>query len=189
MNHLLPSLQQKLAQTEDLKIHEQPIIAQLESLLCNLREKSNISQIKPENLGIQSSEMPDPCMCSCSAVVAQGQMFLPLPQLGVIEQVAQENSYNDLASRSMVSMIRALQACNEFCTQQKQRINLSGQRARKVQKTWHVDDNELLQYNNALFVSDNIAIRAELLQYYYDDFMTKHFEVKKTYDLLKRKFF
>ena len=36
MNHLLPSLQQKLAQAADLKMHEQPVIAQLGSLLCSL---------------------------------------------------------------------------------------------------------------------------------------------------------
>ena len=189
INHLLPSLQQKLAQAEELKAHEQPVIAQLGSLLCSLREKSNISQTRPENLGIQSSEMPDSCMCSCGAVVAWGQVSLPLPQLGVIEQAAQENFYNDLISRSMMSMIRALQACNEFCTWQKQRISPSGQRARKVQKTWHVNDNGLLQYSNALFVPDDIVTRAELLWHYHDDFMTGHFGVKKTHDLLERKFF
>ena len=62
-----------------------------------------------------------------------------------------------------MSMIKTLQACNEFCTQQKQRISLFNQRVKKVQKTWHINDNELLQYSNALFVSDDIAIRAELL--------------------------
>ena len=133
--------------------------------------------------------MPDSCMRSCSAVVVQGQVSLPLPQLGVIEQATQENSYDDLVSRSMMSMIRALQACNEFCTWQKQRISPSGQRARKVQKTWHVDDNELLWYSNALFVPDDIATRAELLWHYHDDPMAGHFEVKKTHDLLGRKFF
>ena len=116
INYFLLSLQQKLAQTEDLKTHEQSVIAQLKSLLCNLQKKSNISLTRSENLGIQSSEMPDPCMCSCSAVVAWGQASLPLPQLGVIEQAAQENFYNDLVSSSMMSMIKALQACNEFCT-------------------------------------------------------------------------
>ena len=119
MNHLLPSLQQKLVWAEDLKVHEQFVVAQLGSLLCSFREKSNISQTKPENLGIQSSEMPDLCMRSCSAVVAWGQASLPLPQLGVIEQAAQKNSYDDLTSSSMMSTIRALQTCNEFCIQQK----------------------------------------------------------------------
>ena len=86
MNHLLPSLQQKLVWAENLKMHKQSVIIWLRSLLCSLREKSNISQIKSENLRIQSSEMSDSCMHSCSAVVAQRQMFLPLLQLGIIEQ-------------------------------------------------------------------------------------------------------
>ena len=88
MNHLLSSLQQKLAQTADLKAHEQSVVAQLESLLCSFQERNNISLIKPENLKIQNSEMPDSCMCSCDAVVMWGQTFLPLPQLEVIEQTA-----------------------------------------------------------------------------------------------------
>ena len=133
--------------------------------------------------------MPDLCMCSCSAVIVWEQASLPLPQLGVIEQAAQENSYNDLASSNMMSTIKTLQACNEFCTQQKQRISPSNQRAKKVQKTWHVNDNELLQYSNALFVSDNIATKAELLWHYHDDLITEHFKVEKTHDFLKKKFF
>ena len=88
MNHFLPSLQQKLAQTEDLKTHEQFVIVWLESLLCSLWERSNISLTRPENLGIQSSEMPDSCMHSCGAAVVWGQAFLPFPQLEVIEQAA-----------------------------------------------------------------------------------------------------
>ena len=78
MNHLLPSLQQKLAQTADLKVYKQSVVAWLGSLLCSLQERSNISLIKSENLGIQSSEMPDSCMCSCDAAVMWGQVFLPL---------------------------------------------------------------------------------------------------------------
>ena len=125
MNHFLLFLQQKLAQTEDLKTYKQSVIIQLKSLLCSLREKSNISQTKPENLEIQSSEMPDLCMHSCSAVVAWGQMSLPLPQLRVIKQATQKNFYDNLINNNMMSMIRALQACNEFCIQQKQKINPS----------------------------------------------------------------
>ena len=124
MNYLLPSLQQKLTQIEDLKTHKQSVITQLKNLLCSLREKSNISQTRPENLRIQSSEMSNLCMHSCSAVVVWGQAFLPLPWLGVIEQAAQENSYNDLISSSMMLIIKALQICNEFCIWQKQRTSL-----------------------------------------------------------------
>ena len=42
INHLLPSLQQKLIWTEDLKIYEQSVVTWLKSLLCSLKEKSNI---------------------------------------------------------------------------------------------------------------------------------------------------
>ena len=88
MNHLLPSLQQKLVQIKNLKMYKQSVVVWLESLLCNLREKSNISQTKPENLGIQSSEMPDLCMRSCGAAVVWEQTSLPFPWLEVIEQAA-----------------------------------------------------------------------------------------------------
>ena len=108
MNHLLSSLQQKLVQAKNLKTYKQPVVVQLESLLYSLWEKSNISQTRPENLKIQSSEIPDSCMRSCDAVVAWGQASLPLPWLGVIEQAAQKNSYNDLASSSMILMIKTL---------------------------------------------------------------------------------
>ena len=84
MNYFLFLLQQKLAQTKNLKTHEQSVVVWLKSLLCSLGKKSNISQTRPENLGIQSSEMPDPCMCSCDAVVVWEQMSLPLPWLRVI---------------------------------------------------------------------------------------------------------
>ena len=118
-----------------------------------------------------------------------GQASLSLPWLGVIEQAAQKNSYDDLISSSIMLMIRALQACNEFCTQQKQRINLFNQKIKKVQKTWYVDDNKLLWYNNALFILDDIATRVKLFQHYHDDFMAEHFEVEKTHNFLRKKFF
>ena len=86
-------------------------------------------------------------------------------------------------------MIRALQACNEFCTWQKQRISLFGQKIKQVQKIWYVDDSELLQYNNTLFVPDDTAIKIELLWCYYDDFMAEHFKVEKMHNFLKKKFF
>ena len=60
---------------------------------------------------------------------------------------------------------------------------------KQVQKIWHVNDSELLQYNNVLFVLNDIAIKAELLQHYYNNFITEHFEVEKIYDFLKKKFF
>ena len=144
---------------------------------------------RPENLGIQSSEMSDLYMCSYDAAVMWRQAFLPLPWLGVIKQAAQENSYNDLVSNSIMSMIKVLQVCNEFYIWQKQRISSSDQRVKQVQKTWHVDDNELLWYSNVLFIPDDIVIKTELLWCYHDDFIAEHFEVEKTHNFLERKFF
>ena len=53
---------------------------------------------------------------------------------------------------------------------------------------WFFQHN-LLYYFHAIYVSDETIMKTKMLRLHYDDFLIKHFEIKKTRSLLQRKFY
>ena len=49
--------------------------------------------------------------------------------------------------------------------------------------------HNLLCYFHVIYVSDKTVIKIKILHMYYDNFLTRHFEIKKTRSLLQRKFY
>ncbi len=47
----------------------------------------------------------------------------------------------------------------------------------------------MIKYNEVLYVSEDIAIRKELLQRHYNNLLTEHFDVNKICELLARKYY
>jgi hypothetical protein len=47
----------------------------------------------------------------------------------------------------------------------------------------------MIEYNKALYVSENIFVYKKLLKHHYDDFLMKHFDADKINKLLKCKYY
>ena len=47
----------------------------------------------------------------------------------------------------------------------------------------------MLKYNEKLYVFKNVVIRKELLKQHYNNVLTKYFNIKKTRELLNRKYY
>jgi hypothetical protein len=47
----------------------------------------------------------------------------------------------------------------------------------------------MIEYNRALYVSENISVHKELLKHYYNDFLMRHFDADKISKLLNHKYY
>ena len=56
-------------------------------------------------------------------------------------------------------------------------------------EAWILNNQEMIEYNKILYVSEDISVRKELLKHYYDDFLTRHFNVDKINKLLNCKYY
>ena len=52
-----------------------------------------------------------------------------------------------------------------------------------------MNSQNLLNYNNKLYISNKTSIREELLKRYHDNLLAGHFEVAKIIELISRKYF
>ena len=52
-----------------------------------------------------------------------------------------------------------------------------------------MDSQDLLKYNGKLYMPEEASVRAELLKRYYNDPLSGHFGVGKTFELISRKYF
>jgi Integrase zinc binding domain len=56
-------------------------------------------------------------------------------------------------------------------------------------KTWEIDTNGLLRWSSAVYMLDDPAVKAELLQANHNDLLGRQFGVMKTLEILHRKYF
>ena len=52
-----------------------------------------------------------------------------------------------------------------------------------------MDSQNLLKYNDKLYIPEEASVRVELLKRYYDDLLSEHFGVGKIFELISRKYF
>ena len=55
-------------------------------------------------------------------------------------------------------------------------------------REWSFQHN-LLYYFHIIYVFDETIMKAKMLRLHHDDFLMKHFEIKKTHSLLQKKFY
>ena len=67
-------------------------------------------------------------------------------------------------------------------------LKLQNQRDAYAICEWFFQYN-LLYYFHIIYVSDETIMKAKILRLHHDDFLTKHFEIKKTHSLLQKKFY
>ncbi len=56
-------------------------------------------------------------------------------------------------------------------------------------EAWTLNSQEMIEYNESLYVSKDLSVREELLKHHHDDLLAKHFNVDKISELLDCKYY
>jgi len=97
-----------------------------------------------------------------------------------------ETIYN-FNSKFIVKLIKILQQEDEFA------VRLKADETTSIWKSdikaWTLNSQEIIEYNESLYVSEDLSIREELLKHHHDDLLAKHFDVNKISELLNCKYY
>ncbi len=56
-------------------------------------------------------------------------------------------------------------------------------------KAWTLNSQEMIEYNESLYVSEDLSIREKLLKHHHDDLLARHFDADKISELLNCKYY
>ena len=56
-------------------------------------------------------------------------------------------------------------------------------------KAWTLNSQEMIEYNESLYVLEDLSVREELLKRHHDDLLAKHFDADKISELLNCKYY
>jgi len=94
--------------------------------------------------------------------------------------------YN-FSSKFIVELIKILQQEDEFA------VRLKAGETMNIQKNdveaWTLNSQEMIEYNESLYVSEDLSVREELLKHYHNDLLARHFDADKISELLNRKYY
>ncbi len=97
-----------------------------------------------------------------------------------------ETIYN-FSSKFIVELIKILQQEDEFA------VKLKADETTSIWKSdveaWTLNSQEMIKYNESLYVSEDLSIREELLKHHHDDLLAKHFDADKISELLDCKYY
>ena len=110
-----------------------------------------------------------------------------VPRVVAAVAVAPETAYTE-SKETLTELLLELQRRDPF-VRQRQYETLSKPTGAGAVENWGLDANGLLRRGNAVYVPDDPAVRAELLQANHDDLLGGHFGVSKTLEILQRKYF
>jgi len=95
-------------------------------------------------------------------------------------------TYN-FSSKFIVKLIKILQQENKFA------VKLKANEMMSIWKNdieaWTLNSQEIIEYNESLYVSEDFSVRKELLKHHHDDFLVKHFDADKISELLDCKYY
>ncbi len=100
--------------------------------------------------------------------------------------IIHEMIYN-FSSKFVVELIKILQQENEFAVKLKVSETMSIWKSDV--KAWTLNSQEMIEYNELLYVSEDLSVREELLKCHHDDSLTRHFDVDKISELLDCKYY
>jgi hypothetical protein len=99
-------------------------------------------------------------------------------------EISYENNFEFI-----LNLIKTLQKKNVFVQTRFKNIETSDKRQRDVSvKSDYTLKNDFLKFRERYYVSEKEFLRIELLKRYHDDILTNHFDVKKTIELLSKKY-
>jgi hypothetical protein len=89
----------------------------------------------------------------------------------------------------ILNFIKTLQEKNVFVQTRLKNIETSDKRQRDVSvKSDYILKNDFLKFRERYYVFEKEFLKIELLKRHHDDILTNHFDVKKTVELLNRKY-
>ncbi len=93
----------------------------------------------------------------------------------------------DFSSKFIVELIKILQQEDEFA------VRLKADETTSIWKNdveaWTLNSQEIIEYNESLYVSEDLSVRKELLKHHHDNLLARHFDVDKISELLNRKYY
>lgn len=113
------------------------------------------------------------------------QTLWGIPRLAAMKASEGEDAYG-VAKKLLQDLILELQKADELAI--KTRKALEDESLRDT-RGWSTDDIGLLRFRGAAYVPDDQALRMEILKICHDDPLAGHFGFKKTFELVKRKYY
>ncbi len=97
-----------------------------------------------------------------------------------------ETIYN-FSSKFIIELIKILQQENKFA------VRLKADETMSIWKSdvaaWTLNSQEMIKYNELLYVLKDFSVREKLLKRHHDDLLVKHFDVDKISELLNCKYY
>ncbi len=97
-----------------------------------------------------------------------------------------ETTYN-FNSKFIVKLIKILQQEDKFA------VRLKANKTTSIWKSdveaWILNSQEMIAYNESLYVSEDLSVREELLKHHHDDSLARHFDADKINELLDCKYY
>lgn len=115
--------------------------------------------------------------------IAGVQVVIPRKEV----QNVPETAYDD-PQRPMKTLIRELQAHDDWVESFRVSENASTGRRRTRSQAWALDSEGLLRHSSRLYIPGDEALREELISRCHDDPLAGHFGAAKTHELLARKY-
>ncbi len=93
----------------------------------------------------------------------------------------------DFSSKFIVKLIKILQQEDKFT------VDLRTDETMSIWKSdieaWTLNNQEIIEYNKSLYVSEDLSIREELLKHHHNNLLTRHFDADKINKLLDCKYY
>ncbi len=100
--------------------------------------------------------------------------------------IIHETTYN-FSSKFIVKLIKILQQEDEFA------VRLKADETMSIWKSdveaWTLNSQEMIKYNESLYVSEDLSVREELLKRHHDNSLARHFDADKISELLNCKYY
>ncbi len=97
-----------------------------------------------------------------------------------------EMIYN-FSSKFIIELIKILQQEDEFAVRLKADETISIWKSDV--EAWTLNSQEMIEYNESLYVSEDLSVKEELLKHHHDNLLTRHFDADKINELLDRKYY
>jgi hypothetical protein len=149
----------------------------------SISETLRNSEEKEDHLG-DGAEGAEPLL-EPVAGIAGCKQYVPRVVAAVI--IEPETAYQE-SGETLIELLLKLQGSDPF-VQQRRYERFPKPTAAGAIKTWELDATRLLRHRNAVYVPDEPAVKAELLQANHDNPLGGHFSASKTLEILQRKYF
>ena len=105
----------------------------------------------------------------------------------VINDVS-DDSYKK-SKKFMKFLIKKLQTRDQWMKKVHIKKSASSRRLRKRFQKWIIDDEDLVNCNECLYVLDDATVREKLIRKHHDDSLSGHFGVQRTLNLIQKIYF